>query len=202
MAGPARPEAVCRPAGSGPGGLAGARWRGWRRDVPRSPALRGRAVRSVLPGGVLDAHGRREGQHGRQQIRPGRVEPDHARIAAEPRLLPAREAPGGPDGLITRPRLRPLAGQEPQHLRVAEGAARGFTCAQPSGLQAAHLIDETGAPHSLDPGYDALVELFTRKAQADKHGHFAAGEDLIDARPGQSLILGHAGALPNVPDVK
>src|SRR6266536_678496 len=234
------------------------------------------------------------GKSGIPQIWPRGVEPDHAGIAAEPRLLPPSEAPRRPDGLIARPKLRPLAGERPQHLRIAEGAARRCARAQPCGLQAAHLIDETGAPHSLDPGHDAFIELFPWQAKADlhgrvdrliarpprfeapprdldhleradnpapvarqdrcgggpvkpgqplvqdrgaklgklslqptahqrlggleaevvqrrthveagaadKHGHLATGEYLVDAGSCQPLILGHAGSLPNVPDVK
>src|SRR5438034_585635 len=52
-------------------------------------------------------------------------QPDDPGVAAEPRLLPPGEPPGREDGLRPGLILRALPGEEPQHLRIAEGAAGG-----------------------------------------------------------------------------
>src|SRR6266508_3330865 len=87
----------------------------------------------------------------RDQVGVGRVEPADPRVAAEPGPLPAYEPPGGADRLGVRGGLVVLAGQEAQHLLVAEGPARGPARAEPGRVQGPHLIDEFRCAHVGDP---------------------------------------------------
>src|SRR5690606_22016585 len=101
-------------------------------------------------------------------------DPADARVPAEPRLLPAGEPPGGPDGLLLGLLLRPLARQEPQHLRVAEGAPGGQAVAEAGALQLADLVDEPRLPHALHAQGYALVQFRAGDAQPYLHDRAVA----------------------------
>src|SRR5690606_13339367 len=94
-------------------------------------------------------------------------QPGDALVLAEPRMLAAGEAARSSHGLVLRLLLAALAGQERQHLGIAEGATGRGPLPQALGLQPADLVDEPELPHPPDPQLDAFVEHRTRHVQAD-----------------------------------
>ena len=124
-------------------------WRGAGRRChgsgdPGGSETRGTAYRSRrLPG--CDGSG--AGRH-----------PAHPGVLAEPRVLAARE-PAGPDhGAAPRLLLVDLAGEERQHLLVAQRPARGPALPEAQRLEASYLLDQPVGPHPVDPAGDPLVE--------------------------------------------
>src|SRR5215472_1992344 len=102
------------------------------------------------------------------KVRSGR-HPDDSRIASEPRLLAPDEAFGREDSLRGRFLFLPLAGEEPQHLGVAEGPAGGPARAQACSLQLPDFVHQAALPHPGNPDDDALVEDAPRHLHPDLH---------------------------------
>src|SRR5579871_6513437 len=80
-------------------------------------------------------------------------QPGDARVAAEPRLLPAGETARGAHRFLPRLVQRALPVEVAQHLLVAERAARRLAVAQSLAIaQFAYLGLEAGRPHAVHPG--------------------------------------------------
>jgi len=125
---------------------------------------------------VLREVAQRFGEQGVFGIRGG-VEPVDAGVAAEPGLLAAGEALGGPDRLRAGLVQGELAVQVAEHLGVAEGPAGRLALAQADGGQAADLGLESGLPHAIDTGRDPLVQVRAgqREADLDRRASLAIG---------------------------
>src|SRR6185369_14142731 len=94
----------------------------------------------------------------RLEVRASPIEPADPSVPAKPGALPPHEPARRADRLGARLVLRALAGQEPQHLLVAEGAAGGAAGAQAVPFELAGLLDEAGRPHRVDAGGDPRVQ--------------------------------------------
>src|ERR687898_136628 len=113
---------------------------------PPGPSRRsaGRAVsRSAGQPSGRSALGPSAGRGGEgllHQVRGSGVQPHHPGVAAEPRLLPPGEPPGGPHRLVPGLLVGPLAGQVAQDLGVAKGPRRRGSLAQTLLGETTHLV--------------------------------------------------------------
>src|SRR6185437_6839790 len=101
--------------------------------------------------------------------RIGGGQPAHSRVTPEPRLLTAGEPSCRDDRLVFGFLSRPLAVDEPQHLRVAESPAGGPALTQTRVDQLAYLADQARLPRLPDPGLDPHVKLGSRNVKAELH---------------------------------
>ena len=105
-----------------------------------------------------------EGKHPLEHVRVARVEPVHPQVAAEPRHLPPPEAAGPGRDVGPGPRVVRTAGQEVEHLCVADRTRRRRAHAR---REAAGLLDQAVRPHPVHAGLDPRVEHVPRAVEAD-----------------------------------
>src|SRR5687768_12822433 len=107
--------------------------------------------------------------------------PQHVRIAAEPRHLTPRIAPGERLALGDGLGLCHGAGELRERLRIADRAARGGPLLESAGPQRLHLVEKPAGPHALDAGVQSADQLVTRSREAE-HGRGAPRRGLIRKR--------------------
>src|SRR3984957_4198482 len=95
------------------------------------------------------------------------LQPGDPGVAPEPGFLAAGEAAGGAHGLVASLVAGQLPVEVPEHLLVAEGAARGLAVAEAARAQLSHLGREARRPHAVHAGLDPAVKLLARQLDAE-----------------------------------
>src|SRR6478752_9082544 len=102
-----------------------------------------------------------------EQVGRGRVEPDDARIGAEPRLLAPGVAARRLSGVAPRRGLVEVTVDDGDGLAVADGPTGRDAVAQADSEQGLGLGPQTVLPHALDPSVDPLDEDVAVKPQSE-----------------------------------
>lgn len=93
------------------------------------------------------------------------VEPDHFRVAAEPRPLAFGVAPRHHGGLFDRLFAAHLSSQIAEGLRIAERFEGFGGRGAATGEESADFLDESGGEHLFNAGFDARVEGVARRIE-------------------------------------
>src|SRR6476661_1653275 len=102
-----------------------------------------------------------------EQVGRGRVEPDDARIRAEPRLLSPGVATRRLSGVAPRRGLVEVTVDDCDGLAVADGPTGRYAVTQADAEQGLGLGPQTVLPHALDPPVDPLDEGVALQSQSE-----------------------------------